>query len=261
MSSLYGECFVIMPAYNAGATIEQVFSRIPGQVRQNISKYVVVDDGSTDDTLKALERLREEFSNLIILRHERNSGYGAAEKTLLDYARDNGAEIAILLHADGQYAPEKIPELLEPLRNDSADIVQGSRILGGSALAGGMPVYKYLANRILTWFENLAFGLSLAEYHSGYMVYSRRAFDIIDYNRLSGSFDFDLEMIVAARVFNLRVKEIPIPTRYEDEISHLNPIRYGLDVLKVIYRYRCGYYHRLMGVEKSDLYKQTNELK
>lgn len=243
--------FIIMPAYNAGETIEQVFARIPEQAAEKISKYVVVDDGSTDNTLEVLDRLSRQYPALVVLRHEQNKGYGAAEKTLLNYALENDADIAILLHSDGQYAPEKIPELIAPLEAGEADIVQGSRMLDGGALKGGMPLYKYFANKALTWIENTAFGLAMAEYHSGYMLYHRRALEAIEFNRLSGSFDFDLEMIVAAQVLGLRVREMAIPTRYADEVSHLNPITYGLDVLKVVYRYRRGYYHNLLGVTKN----------
>lgn len=240
-----------MPAYNAGKTIEQVFTRIPEEARNKISRYVVVDDGSTDNTLEVLGRLNQQFSNLVVLQHKKNMGYGAAEKTLLSYALEHEADIVILLHADGQYAPEKIPELIVPLETGQADIVQGSRMLGGGARQGGMPLYKYAANKTLTWIENLAFGLSMAEYHSGYMLYHRRALDSIDFNKLSGSFDFDLEMIVSAKVLGLRIKEMDIPTRYGDEVSHLNPIKYGVDVLKVVYRYRRGYYHDLLGAERN----------
>ncbi|MBU1137851.1 MAG: glycosyltransferase family 2 protein [Proteobacteria bacterium] len=235
-----------MPAYNAARTIEGVFARIPHQIREEITEYVVVDDGSTDDTLAVLDRIQKRFPQVTVLRHPENKGYGAAEKTLLNYVREKKGEIAILLHSDGQYAPEKIPELMQPLKDNEADIVQGSRMLSGGALRGGMPVYKFVANKLLTSIENLAFGLSLAEYHSGYMLYHSRALDRIDFNALSTSFDFDLEMIVAASVLGLRVKEMPIPTRYEEEVSHLNPIKYGFDVLKVVYRYKRGYYHVLL---------------
>jgi glycosyltransferase involved in cell wall biosynthesis len=237
--------FVVMPAYNAGATIERVFERIPDAVRQRIRRYVAVNDGSKDDTAQALARLRREFDNLVVLDHEKNRGYGEAEKTLLRYALREGAEVAILLHSDGQYSPEKIPELLEPFDRDTADLVQGSRMLGGGALRGGMPFYKYVSNKILTALENLAFGMRLAEYHSGYMVYSRRAMETIPWEKLSNSFDFDLEMIVLARVKGLRIAEVAIPTIYAGEKSHLNPVKYGLDVLSVILDYKRGKYHAM----------------
>ncbi len=242
--------FVIVPAYNAGNTIEEVFARIPEETRQRIKQYVVVDDGSTDDTCEALDRIAAGLPNLVILSHPENRGYGAAETTLLNYAVKHGCGVAVLLHADGQYSPEKIPELLSPFDTDEADIVQGSRMLGYGALRGGMPFYKFVANKCLTAIENLAFGMNMAEYHSGYMVYSRKTLDAIPYARLSTSFDFDLEMIVCARVLGLRIKEIAIPTIYADEVSHLNPIRYGFDVLSVVKRYRQKFYHLLLGLAK-----------
>jgi glycosyltransferase involved in cell wall biosynthesis len=237
--------FIVMPAYNAGATIEKVFARIPEQARDRIERYVVVNDGSTDDTSQALDRLRVEFSNLVILQHDQNRGYGAAEKTLLNYAVKEKAEVAILLHSDGQYSPEKIPDLLNPLDEKRADMVQGSRMLNGGALRGGMPLYKFMANKALTELENWAFGLKLAEYHSGYMMYSQKCLTEIPFNKLSDSFDFDLEMIVMAKIKGLRIAEIAIPTIYADEISHLKPVQYGLNVLFVIFAYKFGKYDRL----------------
>jgi glycosyltransferase involved in cell wall biosynthesis len=237
--------FVLMPAYNAGGTIEKVFARIPAEARQRIRRYVVVNDGSTDDTAVALARLQNEFSNLIVLTHSPNKGYGEAEKTLLRYALREGADVGIVLHSDGQYSPEKIIDLLDPFDRDIADLVQGSRVLGGGALRGGMPLYKFIANKTLTAIENLAFGLKLAEYHSGYMLYTRKALEIIPFEKLSGSFDFDLEMIVLAHVKGLRIAEIPIPTIYAGEKSHLHPIQYGLDVLSVVWDYRRGKYHAI----------------
>ena len=237
--------FVLMPAYNAGATIEKVFARIPDQARRRIRRCVVVNDGSTDDTGAALERLRTQVPGLVVLNHEVNQGYGAAEKTLLDYAVAQGAEVGVLLHSDGQYSPESIPELLRPFDEDAADLVQGSRMLGGGALRGRMPRYKFVANKILTAIENWAFGLQLAEYHSGYMLYSRKTMASIPYRQLSNSFDFDLEMIVMARVKGLRIAEIAIPTIYAGEVSHLRPVHYGFRVLGVVRDYKRGRYHRL----------------
>jgi len=235
--------FVLVPAYNAGATVERVFDRIPEQARRRIRRYAAVNDGSKDDTAAALERLAARFPNLTILKHEGNRGYGEAEKTLLRYALAEGAQVGILLHSDGQYSPEKIPEILEPFDRDAAEMVQGSRMLGGGALRGGMPFYKFVANKILTAIENRAFGMTMAEYHSGYMAYSRKAMETIPWEKLSNSFDFDLEMLVLAHVKGLRIAEVPIPTIYAGEKSHLNPVKYGLDVLSVVRQYRRGKYH------------------
>jgi glycosyltransferase involved in cell wall biosynthesis len=237
--------FIVMPAYNAGKTIERVFARIPLQAKQRIRRYVVVNDGSTDDTEAALGRIQGDYPDLVVLRHERNRGYGAAEKTLLNYALREGAHVAILLHSDGQYSPEKIPDLLEPFDLNKADLVQGSRLLGKGALKGRMPLYKFIANKTLTAIENTAFGMKMAEYHSGYMLYSRKALKEIPFNKLSDAFDFDLEMIVMAKVKGLRIMELPIPTIYADEISHLKPVGYGLAVLSVVWRYLLGKYHSL----------------
>ena len=234
-----------MPAYNAGATIEKVFSRIPQRVRDGIERYVVVNDGSTDDTNEALDRLSGRYANLVTLQHDKNRGYGASEKTLLNYALKENADVAVLLHSDGQYSPEKIPDLWNPLNENRADMVQGSRMLDGGALKGGMPLYKFLANKSLTALENWAFGLKLAEYHSGYMLYSQKCLTKIPFNKLSDSFDFDLEMIVMAKVKGLKITEVPIPTIYADELSHLKPVQYGFDVLSIIFDYKRGKYHRL----------------
>jgi glycosyltransferase involved in cell wall biosynthesis len=237
--------FIVMPAYNAGKTIERVFERIPGPVRSRVERYVVVNDGSKDDTQEAIHRLQSKIDGLVPLRHEVNRGYGAAEKTLLNYAVREGANVAILLHSDGQYSPEKIPDLLALFDKNQADIAMGSRMLSGGALAGRMPLYKFVANKTLTAIENWAFQLNMAEYHSGFMVYSRRALEAIPFNKLSDSFDFDLEMIVMAKVKNLRIREIAIPTIYADEVSHLKPIQYGLNVLNVVWDYKRGKYHAM----------------
>jgi glycosyltransferase involved in cell wall biosynthesis len=237
--------FVLMPAYNAGATIEKVFARIPEDARARILRYVVVNDGSKDDTAAALERLSRRIPNLVVLTHPVNLGYGETEKNLLRYALREGADVGILLHSDGQYSPEKILELLEPFDGDTADMVQGSRMLGGGALRGGMPLYKFVSNKALTAIENWAFGMKLAEYHSGYMLYSRKAMETIPFEKLSASFDFDLEMMVLAKVKGLRIREIAIPTIYAGEKSSLDPIQYGFDVLKIVRDYRRGKYHRM----------------
>ena len=239
--------FILVPAYNAGATVEKVFARIPAEFRPQVERYVAVDDGSTDDTAAALDRLCREFSNLTVLKHEKNRGYGAAVKTLLAYTLAEGAEAAVVLHSDGQYSPENLADMTTPFENEGANLVQGSRMLGGRALRGGMPLYKYLANKCLTAVENAGFGMKLAEYHSGYMAYSRKLLQAVPFRALSDSFDFDLEMIVCAKILGLRIKEIAIPTIYAGEKSHLNPIKYGFDVLAIVRKYRRGHYHALLG--------------
>lgn len=237
--------FVLMPAYNAAATIEQVFDRVPQRARERIRRYVVVNDGSKDGTAAVLARLQARMPDLVILNHAVNRGYGGAEKTLLSYAVKENADVGIVLHSDGQYSPELIPELLRPFDEGTADVVQGSRMLGGGALKGKMPLYKFVANKALTGIENWAFRLNLAEYHSGYMLYSGKTMRAIRFERLSNSFDFDLEMIVMAHVLGLRIAEIAIPTIYGEEVSHLNPIDYGMRVLGIVFDYKRGKYHRL----------------
>src|SRR6185436_18381003 len=141
--------FVVIPAYNAGSTIEKVFARIPAQVKERIRRYVVVNDGSTDDTEAALSRLRTRYPDLVTLTHSTNKGYGGAVKTLLSYALEQKADVVAVLHSDGQYSPEKIPDLLRPFDLGEADLVQVSRMLGGGARQGGMPLYKFIANKSL----------------------------------------------------------------------------------------------------------------
>lgn len=250
---MINKLFIVIPAYNAGLTIEKVFERIPAAARKRISRYVVVNDGSQDNTAEVLNRLEKRYSNLTVLTHEKNRGYGAAEKTLLNYAVARQAEVAILLHSDGQYSPEKLLEILKPFDEGKADLVQGSRILGGGALKSGMPLYKYISNKCLTALENRVFGMKMAEYHSGYMAYSRKFLLEVPFNKLSDSFEFDLEMIVMAKIKGIRIKEIPIPTIYGEEISYLNPIKYGLDVLSVVKDYKKGKYHLLIEEMKTSI--------
>jgi glycosyltransferase involved in cell wall biosynthesis len=238
---------VAIPAYNAAGTIEAVFERIPPEIVERVAYYVVVNDGSTDDTAAIIRRLQARVANLILVEHPENRGYGGAAKTGLAAALELGADLVVWLHADGQYAPEAIPQLLVPLETDTADIVQGSRFRGGGAIRGGMPVYKFVANRLLTFLENRVFGLGLAEYHSGYMLYTRRALQAIPFQAFTTrAFIFDQEMLVAAKILGLRVIDLAVPTRYAGERSHLRPIRYGIDVLALLARYLRGEYHRLV---------------
>ncbi len=238
---------IMMPAYNAGKTIEGVFKRIPNELHASILHYIVVNDGSTDNTPEALGRLQVRYPNLVVIDHKINLGYGAAEKTLLRFAATTEAKIFVVLHADGQYAPEELPQLIKPLVEERADIVQGSRMADGGlrALKGAMPFYKYVANRALSAIENFAFEMQLAEYHSGYMLYSKRALREIPFEKLSDSFCFDQEMLVMGKIKGLSIVEVPIPTFYGDEVSHLKPIQYGCSVLAIVWEYKRGHYHTL----------------
>ncbi len=164
----------------------------------------------------------------------------------LELCTKDGCDIAFCVHGDGQYPPEAIPQFAGAIRTGSYAILQGSRIASGTALSGGMPLYKYIAGRILTYLENAVFKLNMSDYHSGFLVYGREALDGIPFERLSSSFDFDLEVIASARARGMKVGELPIPTRYGRETSYLNPITYGLRVLRVLGRYLTGHY----GVKK-----------
>jgi glycosyltransferase involved in cell wall biosynthesis len=172
----------------------------------------------------------------------RNGGYGAAMKTGLEVAHALGADRAASVHADGQYSPEALSSLLAALDERRLDLLQGSRIAGGQARAGGMPLYKLAGNWVLGKLERRILGLPMTDFHSGYLVYGRRALAEIPFAQLSDSFDFDLEVIAAARARGLAVGEAPIPTHYGDEISHLNPMTYGLRVLRVLWRFKRGSY-------------------
>jgi len=230
---------VVMPAYNAGATIESVFQRLPREAVKRISEYVIVNDGSCDDTQEKAQKIAKEY-NVKLLNHNPNRGYGAAQKTGFTRALADGADIAVLLHSDGQYAPELILEMIKPIEEGRADVVGGSRILGGKALEGGMPMHKYIGNLFLSKLENIVFHLNLTTYHSGYKAYSRKALKNIPFMKYSDKFHFDSEMLVGCKRAKLKVAEVPVPTRYAGEKSYLNPVTYGLSVLGVIFRYLIG---------------------
>jgi glycosyltransferase involved in cell wall biosynthesis len=234
--------FAVVPAYNAGRHLVGVIERLRRAAPADLTGIVVVDDGSVDDTAQVATRLAASEPRLRLLRRGRNGGYGAAVKDGLAAARTAGASTVACVHADGQYSPEVLDQLRSELEGRGLDLLQGSRIAGGGALAGGMPLYKYVANAGLNRLENLTLGLGLTDYHSGYLLYGPRALASIPFARLSDSFDFDLEVIASARAAGLRVGEAPIPTHYGDEVSHLRPIRYGLRVLRVLWRYRRGHY-------------------
>jgi glycosyltransferase involved in cell wall biosynthesis len=232
---------VVMPAYEAERHVAAVIARLRA-LELPLAQIIVVNDGSRDGTREAVAALANGRIPVRLIDRPLNGGYGAAMKDGLDAAKACDPEIVATVHADGQYSPEALPELVASLRARALDLLQGSRIAGGSALAGGMPRYKYVANALLNRLENHTLGLQLTDYHSGYLLYARRALAQLPFRTLSDSFDFDLECIAAARCRGLRVGEAPIPTHYGDEVSHLQPIAYGMRVLRVLWNYRRGQY-------------------
>lgn len=240
MSSNLG---IFIPAYNAEKTLDEVFERIPKEIKKR-AKIVVIDDASKDNTSKIAKKNKAE-----VIRHSKNKGYGGSQKTAFDWAIKNKIDTLVMLHSDAQYAPEEIPSLIKPIEEGKADIVLGSRILGGKALEGGMPFYKLLGNYTLTFVENLIFGTNIAEFHTGYRIFSVPAISRLPYKLNSNRYIFDSEILVQAHVNKLRIKELPIPTRYREEVSYLDPIKYGTGILGIVKRYAL---HRL-GLKK---YKQ-----
>ncbi len=236
---------IIIPAHRAAKTLPDVVGRVPEQFWQN-GIAIVVNDCSPDETGAVAEQLIGEYSSLSVIHHQRNTGCGGAVKSGLRRGLAGDASAFVIVHADGQYPPEYIMEMLAPVANGEGEIVQGSRMLRGDALKGGMPLVRFLANRALTFVENAAFGTSLAEFHSGYMVYSRKLLEEVPFQRLQDNFNFDAEMILFAHLLGYRCKEIAIPTRYDAESSSLSPIPYGINVLKMIGRHRLGHYRSLL---------------
>jgi glycosyltransferase involved in cell wall biosynthesis len=247
MSTSGKKIVVVIPAYKAKDTLPVVIQRIPAAVYAGLHRIVVVEDAGTDVPRSTTPALVAQFPKIEVLLHEQNKGYGAAQKTGYRRALELGADVAVLLHADGQYAPEIMADLYAPLVRGEADVVLGSRMhQWGAALRGGMPLYKWVANIGLTRLENLAYGMRLSEYHSGYMLYTRKALDTIPFDELSDTFHFDGEMLLMAGKCQLRIADLPIPTHYGDEESHLDPIRYGFEVLGVVLKNLRGEYDRLL---------------
>lgn len=233
---------VVIPAYQAEAHVRSVIARVVALRELPIARVVVVDDGSRDATQREVLAAAAEHDAVELVARRKNGGYGAAMKEGLTSARASDPDVVACVHADGQYSPEVLPRLVSELHARQLDVLQGSRIAGGAALQGGMPLYKYAANAALNRLENHTLQLAMTDYHSGYLLYGRRALRELPLLPLSDSFDFDLEVIASARARGMAVGEAPIPAHYGDEISHLNPITYGLRVLRVMWNYRRGRY-------------------
>ena len=231
---------VLVVAYNASSTLVSTLERLPEAFRRNVDHILVSDDCSQDDTYEVGLR----FANgstlpMTVIRHEQNLGYGGNQKAGYEWAISHGLDVVVLLHGDGQYAPECIEDLVAPLIAGDADAVFGSRMLiKGGARAGGMPLYKYVGNRILTRFQNSVAGLDLSEWHSGYRAYSVEALKAIDLDSFTNDFDFDTEIILGLHAQGMRIAEVPIPTYYGDEICYVNGLAYAANVAKDVVRFR-----------------------
>jgi glycosyltransferase involved in cell wall biosynthesis len=224
---------VVMPAYNAAKTLERTLDDIP---KGSIDGIILTDDASQDDTVAIAKKL-----GLSVFVHEVNKGYGANQKTCYKEALKIGADIMIMVHPDHQYDPTVIPQLIEPLLKEECDAVFGSRMLGGRPLEGGMPKWKYLANIFLTAVENATFYMYLTEYHSGLRAYSRKYMETVKFDLNSDDFVFDSEIIAQGVIHNMRIREIPIQTRYFPDASQIGlgrSIVYGLSILKTLVKYK-----------------------
>jgi glycosyltransferase involved in cell wall biosynthesis/ubiquinone/menaquinone biosynthesis C-methylase UbiE len=233
---------ILIVAYNAVSTLVGVLNRIPAHVWEDIEQVVVFDDASQDNTYElALEykQIRNE-PKLTVMRNPVNLGYGGNQKTGYQYLIEQGIDVAVLLHGDGQYAPEILDHLYMPIVRGETDAVFGSRMMQdyGGALKGGMPLYKYVGNRILTFFENRALGVKLTEFHSGYRAYDLGMLSQIDFSRMTNDFHFDTEIIIKLYHQGYKIKEVPIPTYYGDEICYVNGMKYAGDVVKAVLHYR-----------------------
>ena len=239
-----------MPAYNAARTLEKTYRDIPKKI---VSHVILVDDVSHDRTVEIAKRL-----GIKVVVHSRNTGYGGNQKTCYTEALKAGADIVVMLHPDYQYDSRLIPELIKPIEERHADMVLGSRMLGEGALRGGMPLYKYVSNKLLTLAENLAFGKHYSELHTGFRAYSRRFLETIPFPLNSDKFVFDSQVIAQAEAFGFTTTEIPVPTRYFKEASSVNFVNstiYGLQTLITV----CQFLLHRSGLARQPRFSLTLE--
>jgi glycosyltransferase involved in cell wall biosynthesis len=226
---------VVLPAYNARRTLEMTFNEIPFDV---VDDVILVDDASTDHTLELAKKL-----GIFAVAHDRNKGYGGNQKTCYRLALDRGADIIIMLHPDYQYSPKLLLPMASMLCSGLFDVILGSRILGVSALAGGMPLHKYIGNRALTFVQNILLGHKLSEYHTGYRAFARSVIETLPLQRNSDDFVFDNQMLSQAIYKGFRIGEISCPARYFPEASSINfrrSVIYGFGVLRTSISFRLA---------------------
>lgn len=223
-----------MPAYNAAKTVEQTFKEIPFNI---VDEVILVDDHSKDETFEVAKKLGIHT----VIRHDNNKGYGGNQKTCYEAALKNGADIVVMLHPDYQYTPLLLEAMIYPIARGLFPVMLGSRILGKGALRGGMPMYKYISNRFLTFFQNVMMGQKLAEYHTGYRAFSKEILERLPLHKNSDDFVFDNEMLGQIAFAGYEMGEVTCPTKYFDDASSINfkrSVQYGLGVLRVSLSYR-----------------------
>ena len=234
---------IAVVAYNAESTLVKTLDRIPQAFRERISEVIICDDASGDDTFQLGREWaqRPDSPKTYVIRHTKNLGYGGNQKAAYSVAIRHGLDVVVLLHGDGQYAPECLPDIIAPFENSDCDAVFGSRMMDkGAARRGGMPMYKWLGNRILTRFENRVLGTQLSEFHSGYRAYSTRILRSIPFEQNSDGFDFDTQIIAQVLHAGGEIVEVPIPTYYGDEICYVNGMGYARDVVRDVLQYRLA---------------------
>jgi len=226
---------VVMPAYNAEKTLTKTYNQIPLNI---VDEVILVDDKSSDKTIEVAKKL-----NLRLFIHEKNKGYGGNQKTCYQEALKLNGDIIIMLHPDYQYDPRLITAMASLIAEGVYDVVIASRIIGHTALKGGMPAYKYISNRFLTLLENIVIGEKLSEYHSGYRAFSRGVLEKLPYKNNSDDFVFDNQMLLQCFYYNFKIGEISCPTKYEKESSSINfwrSLKYGLGVIKTAAEYQLS---------------------
>ena len=241
---------VVMPAYNAAKTLEKTYKEIPFDL---VDEVVLCDDASKDNT----KDLAKEIGINHVIVHEKNKGYGGNQKSLYNKALELGGEIVIMLHPDYQYTPKLIPAMVNIIGDELYPVVLGSRILGKGALKGGMPVYKYIANRFLTMAQNFLINYKLSEYHTGYRAFSSEVLRGINFNANSDDFVFDNEMLSQIVFAGYDIAEVTCPTKYFEEASSINFTRssqYGLGVLRVSW----SHFFQRMGLAKFKMYEKPS---
>lgn len=241
---------IVMPAYNAEKTLRQTYAELP---HEYVDDIILVDDASSDSTTRVAREMK-----IKTIVHSENMGYGANQKTCYREALKAGADIIVMLHPDYQYSPLLVTAMASMIVSGHYDIVLGSRILGGGALKGGMPLYKYVANRFLTFIENLVLGVKLSEYHTGYRAFSREVLETLPLEENSNDFVFDNEMLAQAVYFGFKLGEISCPTRYFEDSSSINfprSLKYGLGVLLTSAKYMLG----KSGLIKPSIFKKDGK--